>query len=208
MKRHPSFSVVLRSLPLLAFLFMSVGNPALADEEALKAGDEIPDVVLKTDAGEDFNLREQVAEQQAVLIFYRGGWCIYCTTQLAGLVQIEEDLKEAGFQLLAISPDSPEKLVETPDRDELGYQLLSDSSMRAAKAFGIAFQVEASLVETYREEYDIDLEAASGEDHHLLPHPAVYVVDSEGVIRFAHIDPNYRERLDPEAIVNAAKAVE
>ncbi len=122
-------------------------------------------------------------------------------------MDIEKDLKKAGYQILAISADQLEVIKETPKRDELSYQLLSDASMKAAKAFGITFKVADELVAKYKSEYEIDIEAASGETHHVLPHPAVYVVDRKGVVRFVHVNPNYKERLEPAAIMKAVSEI-
>ncbi len=138
--------------------------------------------------------------------FYQGGWCPFCTKHLAALASIEKDLAAAGFQLLAISTDAPANLREKPEHQTLTYTLLSDSTMDAAKAFGIAFTVPDDVLVKYKG-YGIDLEAASGQKHHLLPHPAVFVVDKTGVIRFAHVNSDYKTRLDPAKILEAARAV-
>jgi len=183
--------------------------PADAKEVAqLKVGHTIPDVAVKTAEGKSLSLRDAVKSNPAVLIFYRGGWCPYCMKHLQALMEIEDDLKKAGYQILAISADQPKKIAETPKRDELNYQLLSDSSMEAAKAFGITFKVPDDLVTKYKNDYQIDIEAASGESHHVLPHPAVYLVDRQGVVRFAHVNPNYKVRLDPKAIMKAVSTAE
>lgn len=169
-------------------------------------GDTIPDVVLRTDKDTEFKLRDAVKDKPAVLIFYRGGWCPYCSRHLAALAKIEGDLTAAGFQLLAISTDQPSKLREKPEYQALAYTLLSDSPMTAAKAFGIAFEVPDNIVHRYKTAFNLDLEAESGQIHHLLPHPAVYIVDKAGVIRFAHINEDYKVRLEPEKVLAAAKA--
>jgi peroxiredoxin len=59
----------------------------------LKAGDSIPDVKLRTETNQEVSLRKWVAEKPAALIFYRGGWCPFCTKQLSNLVGIEQDLE-------------------------------------------------------------------------------------------------------------------
>ena len=104
----------------------------------LDAGGTMPAVTLQTADGEAFDLAAAVREQPAVLIFYRGGWCPYCTRHLMALQEVEPQVLEAGYRILAISPDRPEKLRETLAEQELGYTLLSDSDMTAAKAFGLA----------------------------------------------------------------------
>ncbi len=172
-----------------------------------QAGDSIPDVVLRTAEGEDFDLAEAVAGQRTLLLFYRGGWCPFCSVQLSELAKVEADLRERGIQILAVSPDRPEKLRESRDNGDFEYRLLSDSDMTAARAFGIAYEVDPDLVETYTENHGIDLEAASGQTHHMLPHPAVYLVDADGVIRHAHVNPDYRDRLSGEELLQAAEAL-
>jgi peroxiredoxin len=191
------------TLPIL--LLCAALTQAQTHANPLTVGDAVPDVTLRTEEGTEVNLRKLVSEKPTVLIFYRGGWCPFCTRHLQALVGIEDELNRAGAQMLAISMDQPAKLKETPDRDKLGYRILSDSDAAAAKAFGIAFQVEEALVRKYKESYQIDLEAASGRDHHILPHPAVFVVDTNGRIRFADVNPDYRTRLEPARILEAAK---
>ncbi|MGF1530093.1 MAG: peroxiredoxin-like family protein [Puniceicoccaceae bacterium] len=188
---------------LLFLLLSTLSGKLLA--APLKVGDPVPDTTLYNEVGGAIKLTDLFQSKPAVLIFYRGGWCPYCTRHLSSLVEIEKDILDSGFQILAISADQPSKIAETPNRDALGYTLLSDSRMETATAFGITFEVPAELVSKYKNEYQIDLEAASGETHHLLPHPAVYVVGTDGIIRFAHVDEDYRVRLEPEKILEAVK---
>lgn len=171
----------------------------------LTVGDSVPSVTVRTEEGKAVNLQKVVSEKPTVLIFYRGGWCPFCTRHLKELAGFQEELRNAGLQLIALSIDQPVKLRETPHREELSYRLLSDSDASAAKAFGIAFKVDDATVKKYKESYQIDLEAAAGRTHHLLPHPAVYVVDRSGKIHFAHVNEDYKKRLEPEKILAAAK---
>lgn len=196
-------------MKIFAWLFLFAGAVLLHGEDSqsspLKVGDRIPDVSLRTEEDKRIRLRETVAQKPTVLIFYRGGWCPFCTRHLQELGKIEKDLEATGVQLLAISMDQPSRLRETPNRDKLGYQLLSDSDAGAIKAFGIAFRVEDSIFQKYKDSYHIDLEAISGEKHHLLPHPSVFVVDPSGAIRFAHVSQDYQVRLEPGKVLEAAR---
>ena len=89
-------------------------------------------------------------------------------------------------------------------KEKLTYTLLSDSKMEAAQALGIAFKVDDATLDRY-EEYGIDLERASGEKHHLLPVPSVFIVGTDGTISFEHVNPNYKVRLHPDLLLAAAK---
>jgi peroxiredoxin len=124
--------------------------------------------------------------------------------QLGQLQKIEDELLNLGYKILAISPDRPEKLRESVEKNELKYVLLSDAKMEAAKAFGLAFRVDAAGYQRLSG-FGIDLEDASGEKHHLLPVPAVFLIGKDGIIQFQYANPNYKVRLTPEVLLAAAK---
>lgn len=176
-----------------------------ADAQPLAVGATAPAAKLRDAQGQTVDLAEQYAARPTVLIFYRGGWCPYCTAHLAEVAKAEAKLIEMGLQVIAVSPDKPEKIAETPNKADFQYQILSDSDMALSQAFGLAFKVDDATIEKYKE-YGIDLQAASGLDHHQLPVPAVYIVDTAGKIQFAHADPNYKERLAIGKLMAAAEA--
>ena len=173
-------------LPALALILL-FSTSSIAQDYAMSAEEvnpvlissTIPDVSVKNTDGKNLNLRDIVKDQPTIFVFYRGGWCPYCNNHLADLKKIEEDLAKEGYKVFAISADRPELLKQTMDKNELTYTLLSDAPMAAAKAFGIAFKMDDETVERYKS-YDIDIEKDSGYDHHLLPAPAVFLVDQEG----------------------------
>jgi len=184
--------------PLLAF--------AQTNSAPLGVGDAVPDVGLRDEWDRPVRLRTLITEKPTVLVFYRGGWCPYCSRHLQALAGIEHQIEQAGAQLLAVSMDKPEKLRQTPDRHKLHYRLFSDRDAEAARAFGIAFRVNDATLARYKQ-MGLDLEEASGRDHHLLPHPSVFITDTSGRIRFAHVNPDYKVRLEPERIMASLREV-
>lgn len=171
----------------------------------LKAGAKAPNPVLVSLDGKKSELAKITGDKPTVLIFYRGGWCPYCTRHLAELGQVEGELIKMGYQMVAISPDTPAELNKSTEKNSLTYKLFSDSSTEAAKQFGIAFKVEESLVSKYKNEYKIDLEAASGQKHHILPVPSVFIL-KKGEIVYSYSNPDYRVRLKGDDVLAAAKS--
>lgn len=90
------------------------------------------------------------------------------------------------------------------EAEGLGYTLYSDSTLEAAKAFGIAFQLTEAEVAEYGD-YGIDLEAASGQGHHQLPVPSVFLVEAGGAIRWVYSNPDYTVRPDNALLLEAAR---
>lgn len=168
-------------------------------------GTKIPDITLRDINSNEIKLIERISQKPAVIIFYRGGWCVYCNRQLGQLIEIEKDILGAGFQIIAISPDTPDEMQKSYDQHKMNYTLLSDSSGDSAKAFGIAFRVDEPMLKKLAD-YKIDINKASGYDHNILPVPAVFVIDTEGIITFGYVNPNYATRLHPSVLLAAVKA--
>jgi len=171
----------------------------------LKPGASVPTVNVTTVEGKSVLLKDALGGKPTVLVFYRGSWCPYCSAHLAELGKIEKDLIAAGYQIVAVSPDKPEGLKQATEKNKLTYTLLSDSKADAAKAFGVAFVVDPAMIERYKG-FGIDLQAASGERHSILPVPAVFLVDKSGKITYAYSNPDYRVRIKGADLLEAARA--
>jgi peroxiredoxin len=120
------------------------------------------------------------------------------------LRKVEAELSELGFPVIAISPDRPEKLQESRKAESLGYALYSDSRMHAARAFGIAFQLDETTLRQYQG-YGLDLAGSAGEDHGQLPVPSLFLVDADRRIRWVYSNPDYKVRPDNAALRAAAR---
>ena len=181
---------------------MISGVPLLPqDISPLLNGENIPKVNLVDIDGKSFDLNAAVALKPTILIFYRGGWCPFCSKQLAGLQDIQADLTKMGYQLLAVSTDSPDNLRQSQTKEKLTYTLLSDADLAASKQFGIAFKSPAN--------YDKFLPETSGGKNidKLLPVPSVFILNTKGNIRFEYINPNITQRLNPDLLKAAASTL-
>lgn len=178
--------------------------PSAEETEPLQPGAKAPEGTYTDSEGREISITDLVRENPIVLVYYRGDWCPYCNQHLRNLKEIEKDLIALGVSLIAISPDKPEILARTEKNEDLPYRLFSDASMEMARKFGIAFKVSDETIEKYKG-YKIDLEEASGYDHHLLPVPAVFLIDTSGTILWTHSDPDYKKRLDSHDLLDIAK---
>ena len=144
-----------------------------------------------------------IAGKPTVLIFYRGSWCPYCNAHLSDLVTVEEQLRSLGYQIIAISPDRPEELNRMTTKDHLNYLLVSDPQAEAMKNFGVAYRVDDATIANYKK-FNVDLERSSGQTHHILPVPAVFIINRTGEIVFVHADPDYKVRMKGAEVLAAA----
>lgn len=152
-----------------------------------------------------FNAGQRAAP--AVLLFYRGGWCPFCNVHLGQLKAAQATLRQRGYEVLFLSSDRP-AILRSSLRDDIenevaDYTLLSDTDANAARAFRVAFRMDPATVAQYKG-YGIDLKATQGNTGHVLPVPAVFVVDRAGKIAFVHFNPDYKVRLSAEELLKAA----
>jgi peroxiredoxin len=203
-------------LPLLAAAFLLLGSvaPALAviplgaeNVAPLKVGDRAPTAIVKTLDGAAFDLGRAFAAKPTVLIFYRGGWCPFCNRQLSGLQDYEPKFLALGYQILAVCTDKPEDLKATMDKHQLTYTLLSDRGMAAASAFQVAFRLTEQDEKKYQSHH-IGVPELPGEaGAHWLPVPSIFIIGTDGVIKFVEFNPDYQVRPPTEEILKAAAQV-
>jgi peroxiredoxin len=177
---------------------------AATEAKPLKAGESIPDVSLASASGESVQLSSFHQDGPLVIVFFRGSWCPICTRHFQDLIKLHPEIVSQGAKMVAISPDSVENTKDNTAKLKVPFPLLSDADVAAAKAFGLAFQVDEATIDKYRG-FGIDLQKASGRDHHALPVPAIFIVDKAGKILFAHSNPDYTKRLDAKTIVAELK---
>ncbi|WP_426483785.1 peroxiredoxin-like family protein [Flavobacterium sp. 2] len=168
------------------------------DIAPLLIGEKIPNITLKSSENADVNISDLLKKKKTVLIFYRGGWCPYCNLHLQSLAEAEKQIIDLGYQIIAVSPDSPENLKITEEKDKVKYTLLSDSKGELIKAVGIAYQVP----ENYKTVINVH---SKGINTSLLPVPSVFVVNTEADILFEYISPDFKQRISTELLVSVLK---
>lgn len=171
-------------------------------DRALKAGDRAPDFALPGVDGRSVALSALLRDGPVVLSFYRGGWCPYCNLELRALQQALPEFARLGAGLVAISPQTPDESLSTAEKNALEFPILSDRGSRVADAFDLA----EALRPVYAR-FGHALPDRNGTDDWTLPLPATYVIDRDGLIRFAFVDTDYRQRLEPAEILRALEAI-
>src|SRR5579863_2257154 len=169
----------------------------------LAVGTRAPDFTVQRLDGKPYVFNSRQLDQPYIVIFYRGGWCPYCNAQLADLRLVEPKLRASGFTILFISTDRPDLLYSSLKAADISYTLLSDGQLLAAKAFHIAYHLDDAAY-ARQLKFGVDLAATTGSSEHALPVPAVFVIDTSGVIRFEYSNPDYKVRLGADELWKAA----
>jgi peroxiredoxin len=88
----------------------------------------------------------------------------------------------------------------------LAFEILSDPGNEVAQRYGLMFKLPEDLKEIYVK-FNINLEKYNGDDSWTLPLPARFIIDQEGIIRYAAINADYTVRPEPEETIDALKNI-
>jgi peroxiredoxin len=178
--------------------------------DPLGAGDNAPRFIVETANGEEFDFDPSKLDRPAVLVTFRGGWCPFCNMYLSEMRHAIPEIHKMGVDVLFLSGDRPEMLFESlsqetqEDIDGLDYTILSDANAQAAIALGIAFRASERTLNWLS---DKDIADSSMMKHGVLPVPAVFAIDTDGVIQFAFTNADYKVRLPADELMAAAREI-
>jgi peroxiredoxin len=164
-------------------------------KQAVAVGQKAPLFELPNATGKTVRLADLLREGPVVVAWYRGHWCPYCNEELLALQAALGDIRELGATLVAISPQLPDSSLSTVQKDNLKFEVLSDVGNRTARQYGLVYRVTAGMLAYYGD--GVDFQRHNGDLSHELPLPATYVVDTKGVVQYAFVDPDYRNRAEP-----------
>jgi len=171
----------------------------------LNKGDKAPDFSLSNATGGTIKLSDLLNNGKVVLTFYRGTWCPYCNLQLNQYQQALANIKDAGAQLVAISPQTPDESLNIKEKNELQFEVLSDNGNIIARQYTTVFKNGDEPINTMTA-LGFDFDAHYSDDSREIPVPAVFIIEQNGTISFASTaGGDYRNRVEASDIINALK---
>lgn len=168
--------------------------------KAIQKGEKAPDFTLTNAEGENVSLYSQLEKGPVVLIWYRGGWCPYCNLTLHALQEELPNIISAGGNLIALTPELPDNSLDTKEKHDLQFEVLSDVGNKVGHQFGIVYDLTPELADEYHKSFNIH--AQNGDTSNQLPLAATYVIDQRGFVEYAFLDADYRNRAEPREITD------
>lgn len=143
----------------------------------------------------------------SVVVFYRGAWCPFCNVALGAYQrEVLPELEERGVAFVAISPQGPEGTAEIAQANDLTFPVLSDHGGRLAHTLGLDFDLADDVSEVHRA-LGNDFGSINAGGEWALPRPTVLVVDADRVVTFVDVQADYTRRTEPQAILDAVRAL-
>jgi peroxiredoxin len=167
---------------------------------ARKVGDQAPAFLLKDPDGHAVSSADMLKQGPLVVTFYRGVWCPYCNMDMQALQEALPEIVRRGARLVAISPQTAANSRRSQRENEVEFPILSDPHNDVAASFGIRFGLPDYLVDLYKNTFKNNLALVNGDDSWTLPMPARFVIDQDGLVRYAEVNPDYTRRPDPSEL--------
>jgi len=173
--------------------------------DALAVGQQAPDFVLPNAENRLVSAAEIWPQGPTVFCFIRGNWCQFCAAHLEKLKLAAPEIAAAGGRIVIVTPETGGSAARLKARRGLDFEILCDVDGGLALACGLLFRLSGEMCELY-EKLGRVLPAFQGNDGWFLPVPASYVIDRRGVVRAAHVNVDYRERMPTHEMVAAVAA--
>ncbi|HEX9732981.1 MAG TPA: peroxiredoxin [Thermoanaerobaculia bacterium] len=153
----------------------------------IRAGDRAPDFSLKSAAGgKPVGLAQYRGDKNVVLLFFPLAWTSVCTSEMCAIRDGYAGYGELDAEVLGISVDSPFALAAWAKEEGFAFPLLSDFNRQAARSYDVLMD---------------DLMGLQG-----VARRAAFVVDREGIVRYAEVCPTPAELPDFGKIQEALRA--
>ena len=165
-------------------------------DRAIAAGDAAPDFTLTDQDGETVSLKSLLANGPVVVSFYRGVWCPYCNIELKALEAALGEIKARGASLVAISMQGASDSRKSQRDNKLSFPILTDQNGELAEKFGIRWSLQDYVIPIHAG-FGVELPRIHGDGQWNLPMPARYVIDTDGSVAYAEVNPDYTHRPDP-----------
>ncbi|WP_269525266.1 peroxiredoxin-like family protein [Coraliomargarita parva] len=176
-------------------------------EKAVQAGQMAPDFTApRVDGAGDFKLAAALQHGPVVLVYYRGDWCPYCNLQLMEYNKYVKRFADYGAQVVAMSPQTAANSKYAGEANPFDFTIVADPDNRIARSYGIAFELPDEINDLYAK-FGFDLHIENESERAELPLAATYVIDPTGKITYSFLDADYTKRAEPDAILEALKAL-
>ncbi|MFJ5926332.1 thioredoxin-dependent thiol peroxidase [Kitasatospora sp. NPDC092948] len=116
--------------------------------ERLQAGDTAPAFTLSDADGNRVSLADHLG-RKVIVYFYPAALTPGCTKQACDFTDNLEVFAGAGYDVIGISPDKPEKLGKFREKEDLKVTLLSDPEHQVLEAYG-AYGEKVNYGRTYQ----------------------------------------------------------
>lgn len=183
-------ALALVAIAVAWFLFGTRSGRPVPD--ALRRGKPLPDFHAVDEQGDPVRSTE-LHGTATVLLFVRGSWCPFCSSQVENLTRYYKDIVDLGARLILVTPKPLETTRRVAEFFEVEFDFWLDETLRVAKQLELVSM--AGVPDDFRKEYGAD-----------TVWPTALVVDTNGIITYVNLSKALSDRPDPKDLLEAIRA--
>src|SRR5262249_51963477 len=175
-----------------------------AGEAAPKPGERMPSFAMPDETGQLVTLGDLLKEGPLAMTFHRGHWCPYCRINTTAFAEAQERIASETAQFAAITPERQEFAARVSAEGKGRFPVLTDVDNGDALSLNLAGWV-GDEIQKILESGGRQLPNEQCNSSWVLPIPATFIIDKDGIITARFIDPDYRKRMAIEDLVSALR---
>lgn len=149
----------------------------------IETGQRAPDFTLYSDQTNAWTLSEDGGDQHTLLLFFPGAFTGVCTAEMCSVNADLSEYNDLDANVVGISTDSPFVLKHFKEENGLDFTLLSDHDGEVSARYDSKYDHDFTPMELDR-----------------IAKRSAFVIDRDGVVRYAEVLDNAGEQPDFEAI--------
>ncbi|MDD2686063.1 MAG: peroxiredoxin-like family protein [Gallionella sp.] len=158
----------------------------------LVVGGKLPYFIVRNVDGKLIN-SAQLTDKPAILIFYRGNWCPFCTAQIKELMARYKQIDALGVRVALIAPQPHENTVGVSKIYDAKFDFLTDEGNAAARVLGIE----------HKNGLPMGMQMLGYDSDTVMP--TVIITGKDGKIVWTHETDNYRIRPEPDVYLDVLR---
>ena len=173
----------------------------------IRVGDTVLPFIVREVGGSLIDSEQLLQQGPLVLVFFRFAGCPACNIALPHYQRrLHPALRALGANLLALSPQIPDRLLDIKTRHSLEFPVATDRGNDLGRRFGILYSYDEpsrqAALNKGRAIGDV-----TGTGTWELPMPTVVVIDRERRVRFVDVAPDWLVRTEAEPVIAAVRAL-
>lgn len=153
----------------------------------LRPGHPLPDFRATDEQGDPVR-STALHGSPTVILFVRGNWCPFCSSQVRNLTKYYKDIIDLGAKLVLLTPKPLETTRRVAEFFEVEFDFWLDDSLAVTEQLGLL--QKSGVPSDYDKEYGRD-----------TIWPTALVVDAAGIIRYTELSKHISDRPDPELLL-------
>jgi peroxiredoxin len=171
-----------------------------------EVGERFPNFVLPNQSGELVDRDGYLLGRPSIISFNRGHWCLYCMLELSIWGRAYPRIEALACPMVSIVPERGVYARALQHRSGIAFPVLCDVDNGLGMSLGLVVALSSDLRGHFYNRND-NIGLFQGNAGWILPVPATFVLDGDGIICARFVDPDYRTRMDPDDAIRCVESL-